>query len=212
LQAARLKHAMPDFTTPPDGHMPDAAADAMPSSAEWRAWLAEYGPRLLLFARQQTRSHEDAEDILQEALLKLVDKLRAGEFVGGRDAWMPYLYTTLRRLAIDLSRRDDRRKRREDSSSADAVAARADNFHPWFEGEASGDETRDQLEHALKEIPGKFAEVIVMKIWGERTFAEIGDALGISQNTAASRYRYGLEALKRQLGGAMRRGDLAIDQ
>ncbi len=183
----------------------------MPSSAEWRAWLDEFGPRLLLFARQQTRSQQDAEDILQEALVKLVEKLRAEEFVGGRESWMPYLYTTLRRLAIDLSRREDRRKRREDTSSADGEVEREGAYHPWFEGEASDDETRTQLEHALKEIPEKFAEVIVMKIWGERTFAEIGDALGISQNTAASRYRYGLEALKRQLGGAMRRGDLAIE-
>lgn len=183
----------------------------MPSSADWRAWLEEFGPRLLLFARQQTRTHEDAEDILQEALVKLVEKLRADEFVGGRESWMPYLYTSLRRLAIDLSRREDRRKRREDTSSSNSEVEREGTYHPWFEGEASGDETRDQLEHALKEIPQKFAEVIVMKIWGERTFAEIGEALDISQNTAASRYRYGLEALKRQLGGALRRGDLAID-
>lgn len=183
----------------------------MPSSADWRAWLEEFGPRLLLFARQQTRSQQDAEDILQDALVKLVEKLRADEFVGGRESWMPYLYTTLRRLAIDLSRREDRRKRREDTSSSDSEVEREGAYHPWFEGEASGDETRDQLEEALKEVPQKFAEVIVMKIWGERTFAEIGDALGISQNTAASRYRYGLEALKRQLGSAMRRGDLAIE-
>jgi len=196
----------------PQDKRPDIQGEGqMPSSGEWRAWLEEFGPRLLLFARQQTRSQEDAEDILQEALLKLVDKLRADEFVGGRESWMPYLYTSLRRLAIDLSRREDRRKRREDSSSADSEVEREGAYHPWFEGEASDDETRDQLEHALKEIPQKFAEVIIMKIWGERTFAEIGDALGISQNTAASRYRYGLEALKRQLGGAMRRGDLAIE-
>ncbi len=194
-----------------ENRLEDEAGGAMPSSAEWREWLEEFGPRLLLFARQQTRSQEDAEDILQEALVKLVEKLRANEFVGGRESWMPYLYTSLRRLAIDLSRREDRRRRREDSSSADEEVAREGAFHPWFEGEASEDETRDQLERALKEIPEKFAEVIVMKVWGERTFAEIGDALGISQNTAASRYRYGLEALKRHLGGAVRRGDLAID-
>lgn len=195
----------------PDDNLSDAAESQMPPAAEWRAWLQECGPRLLLFARQQSRSQEDAEDIFQDALLKLVDKLRAGEFVGGRESWLPYLYTAIRRLAIDLSRRDDRRRRREDASSADEIAEREETFHPWFEGEASDDETRGQLERALKEIPEKFAEVIVMKIWGERTFAEIGETLGISQNTAASRYRYGLEALKRHLGGAMRRGDLSIE-
>ena len=33
-------------------------------SSRWREWLSEHGPKLLLFARQQTRRQEDAEDIL----------------------------------------------------------------------------------------------------------------------------------------------------
>ncbi len=181
-----------------------------PAASAWREWLQEHGPKLLLFSRQQTRTQEDAQDVLQDALVKLVEKLRSGEFVGGQEAWLPYLYTAIRRLAIDLSRKDDRRKRREDNVGADIEEESREAFHPWFESDASDDETRAQLERGLKELPGKFAEVITMKIWGERTFAEIGDTLGISQNTAASRYRYGLEALKKQLGGARRRGDLSI--
>jgi RNA polymerase sigma-70 factor (ECF subfamily) len=192
---------MPSLTVVPE-------AKAAPS--EWRAWLETHGPKLLLFARQQTRSHQDAEDVLQDAIVKLVEKIRNDEFVGGPDAWQPYLYTTIRRLAIDLSRRDDRRKRREDTVGHESADALQDSFHPWFEGESSDDETRVQLEEKLKELPEKFSEVIIMKIWGERTFAEIGEILGISQNTAASRYRYGLEALKKSLGGARRRGDLSI--
>ncbi len=188
----------------------EAPSQNSPATTAWRAWLEEHGPKLFLFARNQTRTHEDAQDVLQDAVVKLVGKIRAGEFVGGQDAWQPYLYTTIRRLSIDLSRKDDRRKRREDNVSADAEAGQLDAFHPWFDSEGGDDETRAQLEDALKELPEKFSEVIVMKIWGERTFAEIGEALGISQNTAASRYRYGLEALKRELGSARRRGDLSI--
>lgn len=187
-----------------------AVSEASPAASAWREWLEEHGPKLLLFARQQARSHEDAKDIFQDALVKLVEKVRSGEFVGGQEAWLPYLYTAIRRLAIDLSRRDDRRKRREDTVNADAETGQYDALQPWFENESSDDETREQLESGLKELPEKFSEVIVMKIWGERTFAEIGETLGISQNTAASRYRYGLEALKRSLGSARRRGDLSI--
>lgn len=184
--------------------------DPAPAPSAWREWLELHGPKLLLFARQQTRSHEDAEDILQDAIVKLVEKVSSGDFVGGQEAWQPYLYTTIRRLAIDLSRRDDRRKRREDTVGAETGEIQQEEFHPWFESESSDDETRAQLEAKLKDLPEKFAEVILMKIWGERTFAEIGEILGISQNTAASRYRYGLEALKKSLGGARRRGDLSI--
>lgn len=187
-----------------------AATPPASAASAWREWLGENGPKLLLFARQQTRSLEDAQDVLQDALVKLVDKIRSGEFVGGQESWLPYLYTAIRRLAIDLSRKDDRRKRREDNVGTDIEEDSRESFHPWFESGASDDETREQLERGLKELPPKFAEVITMKIWGERTFAEIGEALGISQNTAASRYRYGLEALKKHLGGARRRGDLSI--
>jgi RNA polymerase sigma-70 factor (ECF subfamily) len=181
-----------------------------PSTAAWHEWLAEHAPRLILFARQQTRSAEDAEDIVQDALVKLVEKLDAGEFVGGQEAWMPYLFTAIRRLAIDLGRRDDRRKRREDVVGGEVEIDQKEAFHPWFESESSDDETRQLLEAGLKELPPKFAEVVIMKIWGERTFAEIGEALEISQNTAASRYRYGLEALKKKLSSARRKGDFSI--
>jgi RNA polymerase sigma-70 factor, ECF subfamily len=187
-----------------------ALPDISPAASAWREWLELHGPKMLLFARNQARSLEDAKDIFQDALVKLVEKVNSGEFVGGQEAWQPYLYTTIRRLAIDLSRRDDRRKKREDNVSKDAETDQYEDFHPWFESDNSDDETRAQLERSIKELPPKFSEVILMKIWGERTFAEIGETLGISQNTAASRYRYGLEALKKSLSSARRRGDLSI--
>lgn len=196
---------------PNDDDVSNAPAESLsPSTIAWREWLAEHAPRLVLFARQQSRSSEDAEDIVQDALVKLVEKLDAGEFVGGQEAWMPYLYTTIRRLSIDLGRRDDRRRRREDVVGGEAEIEQREVFHPWFESESSDDETRTLLEAGLKELPPKFAEVVVMKIWGDRTFAEIGEALEISPNTAASRYRYGLEALKKKLSSARRKGDLSI--
>lgn len=188
----------------------EASVQNSPAATAWRAWLEEHAPKLFLFARQQTRTYEDAQDVLQDAIVKLVGKIREAEFVGGQEAWQPYLYTTIRRLAIDLSRKNDRRAKRETNVSADIEAEQKSVFHPWFDAEGGDDETRSQLETALKQLPEKFSEVIVMKIWGERTFAEIGEALEISQNTAASRYRYGLEALKRELGTARIRGDLSI--
>jgi RNA polymerase sigma-70 factor (ECF subfamily) len=187
-----------------------ATQQTSPATSAWRAWLDEHAPKLFLFARNQTRTHEDAQDVLQDAIVKLVGKIREGEFVGGQEAWQPYLYTTIRRLAIDLSRKEDRRRRREDHVSAEVESDRFGAFHPWFHSEGGDEENRSQLEAALKALPEKFSEVIIMKVCGERTFAEIGEALDVSQNTAASRYRYGLEALKRELGTARRRGDLSI--
>lgn len=189
---------------------PTPAASASPSTLAWREWLTVNGPRLLLFAKNQTRNAEDAEDILQDALIKLIEKLNAHQFDGGQEMWMPYLYTAIRRLAIDLSRRDDRRKKREDIVTDEIITDEAAKFDPWFDTEASDDESRILLESGIKELPKKFSEVIIMKIWGEKTFAEIGEALGVSQHTVASRYRYGLDILKRKLVESRSKGDLLI--
>ena len=60
-------------------------------TSPWGDWLAEHGGRLLLFARQQTRRAEDAQDVMQEALVKLARKVGEGSFVGGQEAWLPFL-------------------------------------------------------------------------------------------------------------------------
>ena len=52
------------------------------------------------------------------------------------------------------------------------------------------DESQRVLAEAVNHLPADQREVVIMKIWNELTFQEIGTVLGISQNTAASRYRY----------------------
>jgi len=177
-------------------------------SVSWSAWLHEHGSKLLLFARQQTRSIADAEDVLQEALVKLAKKEAEGTFDGGQASWLPYLYTSIRRCAIDLGRKEDRRSKREEKSETNKIIQYGEYIDPWFDSNSADDESRQYLESGLKKLPEKFASVITLKIWGELTFAEIGKKLNISQNTAASRYRYGLEALKKHLGSVKQTGDI----
>ena len=52
---------------------------------------------------------------------------------------------------------------------------------------------------ALHQLPESQREVLVLRIWGELSFAEIATALGDSINTVASRYRYALDGLRRIL-------------
>ena len=61
------------------------------------------------------------------------------------------------------------------------------------------DEETQALETALQKLPPEQREVVVMKIWGGLKFEEIANELNISQNTAASRYRYALEGLRKYI-------------
>ena len=177
-------------------------------SLDWQSWLKVNGSRLLLFARQQTRSNQDAEDALQDALVKLAKKVEERTFVGGQESWMPFLYTQIRREAIDRGRKDDRRRKREEYVVDDAMGLQTVESGNWFLDSNADGEQATLLEEAIKELPKKFSEVILMKVWGEQTFDEIGKALDVSLHTAASRYRYGLEALRKKLAAAKIRGDI----
>ena len=152
---------------------------------EWKVCFSELGPGLLLFARQWVRSAADAEDIVQEAFVRFWQRNQSIEKRG-------LLYAMVRSIALDLIRRDSRRARRE----AAAMSETEQTAEPQFQFE---DEHQQALALALDGLPKDQREVLVMKIWNELTFAEIAEALGISQNTAASRYRYGLAALRKTL-------------
>ncbi len=158
-----------------------------PTPDEWRDWLRENGPRFLLFARQQTRSESDAEDVLQDALVE--SWRRAG---GMPDDAL--VYATIRRRAIDLARSSDRRAIREEGSGPE---------QSWFAPDVEQRETQRLLEEAVKEITPIYRDVVILKMWGDLTFAQIAETLGIPLNTAASRYRYAIEELRGNLKGVL---------
>lgn len=157
---------------------------------DWEAWLVEQAPRLLLFARQQARSEEDAQDLVQEAVMECWTR---------QPDTLPELsrlYATIRHRAIDLARSNDRRTGRE-SAAAEAVPV------AWFDPALEDRERAQMIERSLRSLPDIYREVVTLRVWGELTFAEIGDALGIPPNTAASRYRYALAELRRSTKGVL---------
>ena len=153
-------------------------------TANWPAWLAEHSSKLMLFARTQTRSEADAEDVLQEAIVEAAQKNH------GAPPDLPLVYVTLRRRAVDLARSTDRRTAREVASTEATAMC-------WFDDHIEKQETARAIDQAMKRMSEKFREVVILKIWSDLTFAQIAETLNIPLNTAASRYRYGLESLRR---------------
>jgi RNA polymerase sigma-70 factor (ECF subfamily) len=154
---------------------------------DWPTLLREWGPRLLLFARQQAPSPADAEDIVQEAFVRFWRARERGEADDPR-----LLFPLIRRIAIDHARQGRRRARRAARLAAETETA-------WFEPPGENGDRAELLERSLRNLPTEQREVVVLKVWGELTFEAIGEVLGISPHTAASRYRYALNHLRRTL-------------
>ena len=172
------------------------ATDYMEATREcetWKSWLEAHGPKLLLCARQWTRSQADAEDVVQEAFVRYWRHQR--HLPGDPQA---LLITSIRRAALDHARRQARRTAREEKADGGL-----EDREFSFEARPGDDaDRRQELEAALARLPVGQREVLVLKIWNELTFEQIAETLEIPANTAASRYRYALAALRKELNPA----------
>jgi RNA polymerase sigma-70 factor (ECF subfamily) len=144
-----------------------------------------FSGRLFAAAMGMLGRREDAEDVVQEVFMAMV---RSRHHLTKVDDLAAYLFTALRHAAARLA---DRRARQPVVSPAaeEVAAVEAKREHPRSE----------ELREAIAALPTAQREVIAMKIDGELTFAQIGQVLGVSPNTAASRYRYALAKLRSAL-------------
>jgi RNA polymerase sigma-70 factor (ECF subfamily) len=154
----------------------------------WRACFEQLAPKLLLFARQWVTSAADAEDVVQNAFVRFWRHQP-----DAAPEHYPLLYAAVRTSALDWLRAQCRRRQRE----ADERVPLREGDEPFFDTTIQQRELAESLEAALERLPAAQREVLVLHIWSELTFAQIATVLGESANTVASRYRYGLAALRR---------------
>lgn len=161
-----------------------AHPSATTSDAEWQLWVDEHLGRLATFARQQTNSTTDADDILQDAIIE------AWKRSDGRCPDLPLVYAYIRRRSIDLGRRKTVRSN---------YAAAQSGEISWLEVDYSSACDSSTLIAEVERLKPTFRDVVTLRIWGGLSFAEIGEVLDIPQNTASSRYRLALQKLSKSL-------------
>ncbi|HOZ49804.1 MAG TPA: RNA polymerase sigma factor [Candidatus Hydrogenedentes bacterium] len=144
------------------------------------------GRTLLAYARSVTGNVHDADDALQEAFAKVAGRRLAR--IGNLRA---YLYRAVRNAALNSIRERSRRARREETAGAEMCRV--------FQKSAARREEVEALEEALRTLPSEQREVVILKVWGGLSFAEVAEVVGVPRDTAASRYRYAIEALRRQM-------------
>jgi RNA polymerase sigma-70 factor (ECF subfamily) len=157
-------------------------------SDEWKVWLEQHGRALVLLARQWAPGAADAEDVVQEAFIRF---WRSRTRVADPTA---YLYACVKHCALDAQRSRARRLKREQATARPEA-------EPFFVGGLEQSERRRAMQAALQNLPENQREAVVMRIWGGLSFVQIGAALGISPDTAASRYRYAMARLRAGLSG-----------
>lgn len=146
----------------------------------------QYAESLYGFAAALLRDGHAAEEVVQEVFVRLMKRTQLKTVVRTPKA---YLYQAVRNEVYSRLRKRRFRRWGRKQYAADQVLV------------MDGDPTatlaeRDALEKVLQALPVKQREVVVLKAFQEMTFQEVAQALGISANTAASRYRYALQKMR----------------
>jgi RNA polymerase sigma-70 factor, ECF subfamily len=162
----------------------------MPGGNEIERLYDKHARPLYAFLLNFTRDEADTRDLLQEIFVKLV---REPKLLNGVREERAFLIRFAHNAAIDLMRRRGTRERTKENFAAEIISPFAPTSDP--------DEKafREELAMALGELPQEQRTVVHLKLWAGLTFEEIADALEIPPNTAASRYRYGLDKLRGRL-------------
>jgi RNA polymerase sigma-70 factor, ECF subfamily len=132
-----------------------------------------------------TKTEADARDLLQELFIKLARG--PAQEVASEKA---FLFRLAHNLAIDWLRRRRVRWDSEENLSAELATGRQEVSDPDAALLARS------FAEAMKTLPDEQRTILQLKLWDGLTFEEIAEAQGIPLNTAASRYRYGLEKLR----------------
>ncbi len=162
----------------------------MQAESELQRLYDEHAQALFAFLLNFTRAEADTRDVLQEIFIKLA---RQPELLRGARDERPFLIRLAHNAAIDLMRRRGTREKYHDQLGEETEQVFAPTSNP---DEAS---FRAALTDALAELPAEQRAVVHLKLWENLTFEQIADALDVPLNTAASRYRYGLDKLRGQL-------------
>jgi len=158
------------------------------------------GSRLVRFAVTITRNQHDAEDAVATAMLKVVSDFEV--LFQARNPWA-FLLQMVRNDALLILRR----KKRSIIASSKIWHCLSDliKASPKVD-DVENQESKLEIWKAIRQLPTEQAEVVVLKIWEEFTFHQIGQTLCIPPATAASRYRYGLAKLSDLLGSDLEFG------
>ena len=157
---------------------------------------------LFNFALRQVRVPQVAEDVVQEAFVRMVSKTDDFKHEARFTTWV---YTITRNLCIDQLRKRALRKHpsldesRGEEGEGPTLGEQTADPRASVEREATGTELKERIALAVDKLPDEQREVFLMREIANLPFKEIAEFTGVPENTVKSRMRYALERLQEAL-------------
>jgi len=161
-----------------------------PSSMEmgFRILVNTYQERMYWHIRRMVYSHEDADDVLQNAFIKVYRSI--GKFKGDSK-----LYTWLYRIATNEAITLLNKRKKTASSSIDAEDLNLSN-HLKADDYFDGNEAEILLQNALASLPDKQRQVFTLRYYDEMTYKEMSEVLETSIGALKASYHHAVKKIE----------------
>jgi RNA polymerase sigma-70 factor (ECF subfamily) len=160
--------------------------------AAFEKLIAKYQSKVYTFAFAFTGSPDFAQDLAQEALVKVYKSLGSFRFQSAFSTW---LYAIVRNTYLDAVKSRAGRERALEEPLTEREVAELHDF-ATAEERLLAKESRRTVLRALRQVPVAYRTVVALADVQGLGYEEIAGALGVPVGTVKSRLKRGRDALK----------------
>lgn len=159
--------------------------------------VQRYKNRLLSSIQMIVKDRDEAEDLLQEVLIKAIDTIKAGKY-NEEGKFLPWITRIAHNLAIDHFRKQKKfiKVRMDDKANYHTILRLTEDS---IEVNQIKKEIHCSLKLLIYDLPQPQKQVLMMRHYMQMSFQEIADTTGVSINTALGRMRYALISLRKRM-------------
>jgi len=191
------------FAVSCDSESPEGA-QTLERQRQLNQFLAEIERRALRIAEISVRDRDEALDLVQDAMIKLVNNYADRS----RDEWTPLFYRILQNGVRDWHRRQKVRNRvmvwfgrtAPGDDEYDPVAQAPDPAGRTPDEQLQTSEAMQQMEQAVRELPGRQREAFMLRTFEGLDVAGTAVAMGCSEGSVKTHYFRAVHSVRKQLG------------
>ncbi len=157
--------------------------------------VGRHKQRIYSFIYSKVLDRDVAEDIFQDAFIKVINTLKLGNY-NEEGKFLPWVMRIAHNLVIDHFRKGNRMPSFKNTEEFDIFSVLSDSSLN-AEKQIIKDQIHFDVRRIVDELPEDQKEVLIMRIYRDMSFKEISDSTGVSINTALGRMRYALINLRK---------------
>ena len=158
--------------------------------------IERYKNRLYSYIYYTVKDRHLAEDIFQEACIKMINSLLEGRYCeSGR--FLPWIMRIAHNLIIDHFRQEKQLIVRSTDSFVVPLLNSPKYSDNTVEDNIVQHQIYDDVRNLINYLPDEQKEVILLRHYGDLSFKEIAEYTNVSINTALGRMRYALINLRK---------------